>query len=444
MIIDELKRKFQGKRVLIVGLGLLGSGIGLARFFSELDASITVTDLKSKEILQPSIEKLKDYQINFVLGKHNLQDFLESDYLFKGPSVRWDNPNIVAAQKKGIPIFMESSFFAGVCPAKIIGVTGTRGKSTTSKMIFDVIKANGKSVYLAGNVPNVSTISLLNHLTEDDYVVLELSSWQLAGFHAQKISPDVAVFTNFYPDHLNYYETMDDYLYDKEAIYLYQKKENSLIVNENLKGKIKIPPGNTIYFSASDFSEKLEFLKGSHNLENAAAAYKVAEVLGLDKETSLKTLINFNGLPYRQQIIAEKDNVIVINDTTSTTPVAAVYALDSFSDKSVVLILGGNAKKLPYDNLINKLSGVKKIVLLAGSFTDEILPVLTSKYPEKLSGPYDRLEPAIEKGLALAYDLKEKCYLLFSPAATSFAMFNNEFHRGDEFNKIVLSKCKKV
>lgn len=431
MVIEELKEKFKGKKVLVVGLGLLGGGVGVAKFFSELGAHVTVTDLKSEKILKPSIEKLKQYKIKFVLGKHDLDDFLQADIIFKGPSVKWNMP-------KGIPVEMEVSFFLSHCPSLTIGVTGTRGKSTTTQMINEGLKVNGYKPYLAGNLPGSSTIELLHKLTKNDIVVMELSSWQLSGFHHKKVSPNIAVWTNFYPDHLNYYKSMDEYFYDKQAIYLYQKKTDYFVVNKNLQDKLKPSPiAITKYFQPEDYPEKLNYLKGEHNIENASAAWLALQKLKINPQKTLSAINNYQGLAYRQQRVGKKNNVIFINDTTSTTPIATIKALDTFNDKPIILILGGNSKGLPTDDLIGKLKSVKKIVLLTGSFTEEIYGRLKLLYQNKLSEKYNNLEEAVKVAYDEALSLKQESCVLFSPGATSFAMFNNEFHRGEKYNEIV-------
>jgi UDP-N-acetylmuramoylalanine--D-glutamate ligase len=442
-LMESLQAKFRGKKVLVVGLGLQGGGVGVARFFAELGARVTATDLKIEEQLKKSLEKLKSVPIRFVLGKHDLHDFISADYIFKGPAVRWDLPEIIAAQKKGIPIEMEASFFASLCPAKIIGITGTRGKSTVTMMLYGLLKNNGESVYLGGNISDYSTIEILKTATEKDLIVLELSSWQLSGFHKKKISPHIAVFTNLYPDHLNYYKTMDEYWYDKSAIFIYQKQGDYLVANEMLRKKIvrvltAKTQQNIKYYQPSDFPQPLRYLKGEHNKENASAVLHVANILGVDEKKAIDFITQFKNLSYRQEIIAEKNKAIFINDTTSTTPVATIKAIDSFSDARIILILGGNAKNLPTDELMNKLKSVEKIILLAGSFTDLIKPELYKNYADKIVGSYDDLEEAIKKAYKTAQQFKKQnIYILFSPGATSFAMFNNEFHRGEEFNKIV-------
>ncbi len=442
-LIESLKRQFSGKRVLVVGLGLLGGGVGLVRFFYDLGAKVTATDLKTEKDLKDSLDKLKDLNIKLTLGSHQEKDFLEADYIFKGPSVPWDLPQLIKAQQQGITVDMEMSFFVRHCPAQIIGITGTRGKSTTTTIIYEVLKNNNLPVFIAGSLPQISTISLLGKLTQKDWVVLELPSWPLSGFHRFKISPHIAVFTNFYPDHLNFYPSMTDYLYDKKAIYLYQKENDYLVANKSLKEFIEKdkPKSKIIYYDAFDFPEKLKTLMGLHNQENAAAALKVAEILHIPLDRVMTTIANFKGIPFRQEILGEKDNVIFINDTTSTTPVATIKAVETFSSKPMVIILGGNSKRLPTEELINSLDRVTKIVLLKGSFTEEILPLLKIKYDDKITGSFGDIQEAVrvafDQAKKISFEQKVKAYLIFSPGATSFAMFKNEFHRGEEYNKIV-------
>ncbi len=445
ILLKTLQKEFKDKKLLIVGLDLQGGGIGLARFFARLGANVMVTDLKDEKKLKSSIDQLTGYSITFHLGGHNLKDFLSADYIFKGPSVSWDLPEIKAAQEKGIPVEMELSFFCSLSPAKIIGITGTRGKSTTSFLTYKVLKELGFSVYLAGNVSGISTIELLEKVDKNDWVVLELSSWALSGFHQKKISPHIAIFTNFYPDHLNYYKSMNDYLYDKTAIFAYQKKGDFFIANEKIKKvlddgakkfNLKLPK-KIYWFNGNQVSFTLKNLKGDHNKENVAAVLKLIQILNLNQEKAKKIISNFKGLPFRQEIIKEKENVIFINDSTSTTPTATIKAIERFHDKKIILILGGNSKNLPFDELIKHLKKVEKIVLLAGSFTDEIYPILSKKFNHKISPIFEDLKKAIDFAFFYAKKVNFPVYILFSPGATSFAMFNNEFHRGEIFNQIV-------
>ncbi len=436
---SHVRQLVENKSILVVGLGLQGGGLGLTKFLADQGARLTVTDIKSKEELRPSIDALSDYDITYSLGKHKVDDFLKADIIFKGPSVPWDLPELQAAQEKGIPIEMETSFFAKQCPGKIIGVTGTRGKSTTSHMIFTVLKELHASIYLAGNIPEVSTISLLQTITEKDIIVLELSSWQLSGFHRAQISPWIGVFTNFYPDHLSFYPLLDDYLYDKKAIYRYQKPTDYLIAHNSLKEIISKdnPQSNVDYYNSGDFPGDLRYLMGKHNRENAAAALMTVEKVGCPPDDAVPIIKNFKGLAYREELIKKVDGVSFINDSTSTTPTSTMKAIDAFQSKPIILILGGNNKKLPVDKLLSELSKVDFIILLKGTFTDEVLPQLRKLYPDKISRVYEDLTESVKEAYRKAKSLKREAVILFSPGATSFAMFKNEFHRGSEFNRVV-------
>lgn len=440
---DTLQKRFRGKKVLIVGLGLQGGGVGMARFFSNLGAYVKVTDRKNGDELSESVQKLASYKnISYSFGVHSTADFISSDYIFIGPSVRWDMPQIQEAQRKGIPIEMEASFFASVCPACVIGVTGTRGKSTVATMVFSLLRKTGKRAFLAGNVAGSSTVEILKYVEKDDYVVLELSSWQLSGFHRKRISPHISVFTNVYPDHLNYYASMDEYLFDKKAVYLYQTQSDYLIAHEDLKKIIEndYPKSTVMYFKSSDYTGKLPYLRGMHNRDNASSVLKIAEVLGIKKTTAEETLFEFRGLPGRCEVMKKKDNVFFVNDTTSTTPVATIKAIDSFNGETIVLILGGNSKNLPVVELLDKLDQVEKIILLKGNFTEQVFASMDHLGQEKVVETFDSLEKAVDAAYGAAKELakeKKSVYILFSPGATSFGMFKNEFHRGDEFVRIV-------
>lgn len=438
--VDTLKEQYQGKNVLVVGLGLLGGGLGIARFFAELGARVRVTDQKSEQELAPSIRALHGLSIEYTLGRHDVADFLWADIIFKGPFVQWSLPELMRATEKGTPIEMELSFFASVCPAPIIGITGTRGKSTTTSMVSHILLESGRTTHLAGSLPHLSTINLLKDVSPGDWVVMELPSWPLSGFHRKKISPHIGVFTNFYPDHLNYYSSMEEYFHDKTAIFKYQESKDYLVANGSLEPKLQgLGIKSAVhYFSANDYPELTLSVPGNHNRENAAAAIMAAICAGVGQSQAIRAVSSFTGLPYRLQTVRTHDGITVVNDTTSTTPVATLTALQTFSDRPVILIFGGKDKNLPYAELLPALENVKRITLLKGSFTDKIMPELTSRFPEKLSPIYTDLEEAYKDANNWARQMAaEKPVILFSPGATSFAMFNNEYHRGEAFNAIV-------
>lgn len=201
--------QFKGLKITLMGLGLLGRGIGDARFLAECGANLTVTDLKHEIELVESVEQLKGYEnITFVLGEHREEDFVKADLVLKAPATPFDSPYIQAAEKADVHVTMSTALFAQFAQehgVTIVGVTGTRGKTTVAHMIYETLKGAGKKVHLGGNIRGMSTLELFPEIQEGDIVVLELDSWQLQGFAAEKISPNVAVFTNLMPDHLNYY-----------------------------------------------------------------------------------------------------------------------------------------------------------------------------------------------------------------------------------------------
>lgn len=433
---------FRNKKVLILGLGLLGRGVKDAIFFAELGAKVTVTDLKTEKDLKESLDKLKPYSnIQYTLGAHHDEDILNSDIIIRNAAIPASSPLLKLAQKNKIPIDMDESLFAEYCPARIIGITGTRGKSTTTKMIGSMLKdlyKEGK-VYIAGNLQGEATLPLIKQVKENDIVVLELSSWQLQGFGWKKISPQIAVFTNVYEDHMNSYKDMAEYINDKKIIYKYQTKKDFCVININnkytkeldkeIKSQIK-------WFSSKDIPNQWELkIPGKHNRENAAAALAVGRILGFNDDKIKTCLTNFSGLEHRLEFIQEINGIKFINDTTSTTPIAGIKALQSIN-APIVLLAGGATKNLDLKPFAKEIiKKVKAVILLNGSATDDLENLIKkNKGEELISGRYDSFEDAVKHAYAIS--LSGDCVLL-SPGCASFGMFKNEFDRGDQFRKIV-------
>ncbi len=437
--LKDFADSIKGKKVIVMGLGLQGGGVDAASFLARLGANVLVTDLKPEKELKPSIKKLSQFKnIEFVLGKHREEDFKGAKLVIKGPSVPWESLYIKKAIEKEIKVYTSISLFFLLSPTKnLIGITGTRGKTTTSYMIHEVMKAFKKDVRLLGNIPNTFLLNSLFNLKRDSWVVLELSSWQLSGLHKIKVSPKYAVFTNFYPDHLNFYKNQKEYFYDKAAIFLYQSPHDFLIFNKRFKYLLKDCELKTklIYFSKEDFPWSLKLL-GEHNQENAAAVFKLSQVLELDKKRVVGILSNFSGLPYRLEKVGESRGIIFVNDSTSTTPVAGSVAIQTFSGKRIFLILGGDSKNLPFKELEEEFGRIEKAFFLKGSFTDEFMPVVKRKYGNKVYPKvFNNLKEAVLK--AFEFAKSKGGVVLFSPSATSFSLFRNEFERAEVFNKIV-------
>ncbi len=433
-----------------MGLGVQGGGVGVARYFARHGAQVLVTDLKSDTELAGSIKELGEFPyITYHLGGHHEKDIIEADCIVKGPSIPWDNMFVEEALKRNIPVIMETAYFAQNTKATLVGITGTRGKSTTTTCIYAALKKfyTKGEVFLSGNVPGNCAIELLDIAKENDIVVLELSSWQLSGFHRIQVSPSVAVFTNIYEDHLNYYDNMVEYVYDKTAIFAYQKPKDTLITTAKTLAILKTHratlPSHLIECSADDFEGKLLHIRGEHNKLNAALALVTVEQMlpGVDRKSIAACIGDMKTMHFRQEVIGVHKNVTVVNDSTSTTPISAITALDTFQDRKIVLILGGNSKKLSMHDLTASIEKYQKnicrIVLLKGSMTDEIAPELMKMSDITCTEIFDDFTLAVRRSMEEASKITEPVYLLFSPGATSFAQFRNEFDRGEKFNAIV-------
>ncbi|MFA6430437.1 MAG: UDP-N-acetylmuramoyl-L-alanine--D-glutamate ligase [Candidatus Paceibacterota bacterium] len=428
------KEFFNGKKVTMLGLGLLGRGLNDAKFLAECGAILTITDLKTKEQLEPTIKKLAKYKnIKYVLGEHRLEDFRDCDFVLKAAGVPLDSIYIEEAKKNKIPVEMDESLFAKCAPnVKVVGITGTRGKTTTTYLIYEILKlAFPKKVHLGGNIKGLATLPLLKKVKEGDIVVMELSSWQLQGWGEAKICPNISVFTNLMDDHLNYYKgSVKKYFEDKAKIYTNQNKSDYLICGEKIFKQIGKVKSKKIISKKNDVPKGWKIkIKGDHNLENISYAIKIAEILGVPEKTIKKAVENFGGVEGRQEFLREYKGVKIYNDTTATTPDATIAALNSFgSNKNIVLIMGGADKNLDMGGLIKEIPKYcKKVILLAGTGT------------EKLGGKVDGiLAKSLKEGLLEALKwVKKGDILILSPGFASFGMFKNEFDRGKQFVRLV-------
>ena len=225
---------FRGKRITVMGLGLLGRGVGDAHYLAECGAELIVTDLKTREQLADSVAQLETFpNITFVLGEHRLEDFRDRDLVLKAAGVPLESPYIAEAKQQGTPVRMSADLFMELSGVTCVGVTGTRGKSTVTHMIAAILQEAGKRVLLGGNVRGVSTLALLPEAAPEAVAVLELDSWQCQGLGEANLSPHVAVFTTFFNDHQNYYKNdPGQYLADKANIFLYQGPDDTLVAGQ--------------------------------------------------------------------------------------------------------------------------------------------------------------------------------------------------------------------
>jgi UDP-N-acetylmuramoylalanine--D-glutamate ligase len=448
MVTEEWRSFFKGKRVTQLGLGLLGRGINDAKFLVKHGVDLIVTDKKDELMLAPSIEKLGEWKehIHFVLGGHKLDDFNNRDFILKAAGVPLDSPEIAEARKNGIPIEMDASLFAKLAPKGVIivGVTGTRGKSTTAHLIFHILKTAKRRVFLGGNIKDTATLPLLEKVQPGDVVVLELDSWQLQGFGDSNISPHIAVFTTFMDDHLNYYKNdRDAYFADKANICKYQKSGDVFVVGEQAYERViqEKRPAEVIVARASDVPILWKTkLVGEHNRANISCALAVARSLAIPDVVIKKALASFAGVPGRLEHVRTIRGVRIYNDTTATTPVATTVALRTLGSekkKHIVLIVGGADKQLDFRELIAVIPQYCKAVIVLPGTGSEKLKIELSK----LSLPVLHVGSMTEAvSVAFSKVCRGDC-LLLSPGFASFGPppggFKNEYDRGEQFDKAI-------
>lgn len=482
---EEFSIYFKNKKITMLGLGILGRGVNVAKFLAEQGALLTITDLKTEIELESSISKLKKYKnISFVLGRHRLSDFKRADMVIKAASAPLESEYLKEARRNKIPIYMDASLFAELAPRGviIIGITGTRGKSTVTHLIHHILSTtkvrscntgtnnfggeakamfgNGQykdnvfagTAFLGGNVRGIATLPLLKKIRPGDAVIMELDSWQLQGFGDAKLSPHIAVFTNFMPDHMNYYKgDMKRYLKDKVNIFTRQNEENILIIGSQVRraahdlfsGSTAIRKmftrgkGSKFEIFENDIPKSWKLrIPGVHNRYNAALAISVCRALGISDKEIKKGVESFNGVSGRLEFVRRAGGVKYYNDTTATTPSGLYVALESLAgrSKNIVLIAGGNDKELQYDyitKIINKT--VKALVLIDGTATKKILNELPKRVPYPIN-IVDNMKDAV---MAARQSAQKGDTILLSPGATSFGVFINEFDRGDQFVAIV-------
>jgi len=451
----------QGLKITVMGLGLNGGGLASALFFASKGAEVTVTDLRDKEILAPSIDKLKNYNITFVLGQHNIKDFENADIVIKNPAVRKKSPYLEASKivETDLSIFMRLHSRRD----RTIAVTGSKGKSTTVSAIYHTLKTVYKGAKLGGNI-TTSPLSFIDEIKEEDPLVLELSSWQLADLKGKNLlTPHIAVITNILPDHQNSYSCMDEYVDDKKLIYKDQGKHDFTLCSyddEYGRSFYSETEAEAVYFSAEELPEGItgSFLtetgegfytcngrktaildreismKGMHNRLNLLTAASALYLFGIKAEITRKTLSDFKGIPDRMEFVSEKRGISFYNDTTATIPEAVVAAVSSF-DNGVRLIAGGTDKELDFKIFSSLKDKTEMIYLLEGSGTDKIIPILEeNSIPFK--GPCSSLRDSFKEALS---DAEKGDNIIMSPGCASFGMFKNEFERGETFRELVRS-----
>ncbi|HEV8229529.1 MAG TPA: UDP-N-acetylmuramoyl-L-alanine--D-glutamate ligase [Candidatus Limnocylindria bacterium] len=462
---EVAREDFRGKRVTIVGLGRGRMTAGLARFLVSCGAVLTITDAKTREQLTEGIERLGDTPAELVLGPSSDDAALaDPDFVFVNPALRPRSATIMRALQGGIPVLTEMGLFFRLCPSTIVGVTGTKGKTTTTTMIGRILSKGSRRVVVGGNIGR-AIIQDLDHLTKDDIVVLELSSYQLETIAH---SPHVAVVTNIGEDHLDHHGTRESYIAAKRNIVAWQGANDFAVLNLDdpatvaihtgaasmvrgyslvlhprhgglldAEGRLVLTDGDrrTPVCAASELR-----VPGRHNVANALAAAIVGDIFDVAPEVIGATLREFEGVPSRLETVAETDGVLWVNDSASTTPAATLTALDTFARPAVV-ILGGVGKDADFTELARALVRRGRGAVLIGIAADEIAAALDAAGAKAAAFTVERartLEDAVTAARRIA---RRGDVVLLSPAAASTDMFVSADERGERFTALVRSEA---
>jgi len=457
---------FKGKRATIIGLAR--EGTALARFLAERGAIVTVSDQKKEEELKENIAELKGLPISFVLGGHPGEILDRVNVLFLSPGVPRDAPIVVAAEEKSIPISSETKLFTELCPAPIIGITGSSGKTTTVSLVGQMLKASGFRTWVGGNIGQ----PLIGHLREiepTDKVVMELSSFQL---EIMEWSPPIAAILNITPNHLDRHPSMEAYTQTKLNILRFQRPGNIAILGHDLISNIQYPIPNIqsrfLTFSLNEEVGQGAFLRdgeiilrlenaeqricsadeikllGRHNLENVLAACAIAAVAGASRQALAYVATTFEGVEHRLELVREMGEAPAVryyNDSIATSPERTVAALRSF-DQPIVLLAGGRDKHLPWDEMARlTLEKVRCLVLFgeAAPIIEEAIRVSgvgfrVSRDLEEFVHRCQTLDEAVE---AAAREAQPGDVVLLAPGGTSFDAFRDFAERGERFRELV-------
>jgi len=451
--------KLENKKILILGFGREGQSTYtfLRKYFP--DKTLYLRD-KSEMAFKdsPLISVMsKDKNLIVAHGNEYLQNISEFDVIFKSPGIPNKLTEIKTAIKNGVILTSQSELFLNMVKGTVIGVTGTKGKSTTSSLIDHILKVSGYKSVLIGNIGN----PCLDYLSEDSpetYFVFEFSSHQLSNL---KTSPKIAVFLNIFREHLDYYEDFDDYVSAKANITLYQSKEDFFIYNSDFPRISKfsqMTKALKLNFSTTKISsdafvkdgyvwinnEKLLPLKeapltGGHNLNNIEAASLVVSTVGIDTHSISKALQSFHPLEGRLEEVGSIGDVLFINDTLSTIPESAIAAMESFSDSTIIPIIGGYDRDIDFSRLVSYLAKSENIhsIVLIGTVSGQIERLLSqSKYKGKVFnfGKSASMKEIVDKAYS---EVNGEGVVLLSPAAASFDMFASYKERGDLFKEAV-------
>lgn len=460
MVNDAPGGTWAGKRVTIMGLGVLGGGVGAARYLATHGAHVTVTDMRSEADLAESKALLADLPITYHLGGHLDSDFtpVGVDVLVRNPGVPMDSPYLSMARESGVQVEMEMSIFFRDCPAPIIGITGTKGKTTVSELIGTILRTWRADALLAGNM-GISAVLELDRLQADTPVALELSSFQIESLNDHRLAPLVAVFTNIFPDHLDRYRDFDHYADTKRLMVAPMARDDVVVYNvddpearaiESMTQATLLPfgleardgndawlEGNTLVVAfngqrSTYVRPGILALSGDHGARNALAALAAVTAYGVPNEAIAAGLAAFPGVDNRLQQVANVQGVKWVNDTSATAPTAAIAGVRVLAPKghTLHLIAGGADKRTDLTPFADELARHDVAVYLLQGTATPALRALLDDRKVPVTGEYDSMHAAVTD---IASNVCPGDVAALCPGCASFGMFRNEFDRGRQF-----------
>lgn len=457
MTLDEYVESIKTKSIAVIGIGI--SNIPLIDLLIESGVSVTLCDKRGAEAIGEPAKKFAAMGAEMRLGADYLEN-LDFDIIFRTPGLLPSDPHLVAAQENGTVITSEMEAFFALCPCKTIAITGSDGKTTTSSIIAELLRASGKRVHLGGNIgrPLLTDVPDIN---PEDIAVLELSSFQL---HSINIRPNIAVITNISPNHLDVHPNFEDYVFAKRSIFENQQEDDLLVVNcdnpytakfanecrsqvrffsrrETLKNGV-FCRDNMIYISRNFEVDSIipasEIrLPGVHNVENYMAAFAAVDGM-TDWDECRNVARTYGGVAHRLELVRQLHGVSYINDSIASSPTRTIAGLRAMRQKPI-LIAGGHDKHIPFDKLADEISERVKALFLTGDTAEKIAAAVKKSVfydPSRLPITIvDDLNAAILAAKAMATDGD---IVLLSPACSSFDRFRNFAERGDLFRNIVM------
>ncbi len=444
-----------------MGLGRFGGGLDSALFAAKAGAEVCVTDLANETELADSLGKLKEYDISFCLEEHREDDFRQTDILIVNPAVPLDNKYVEIARKAGCLVTSQMELFFQLCPARIIGITGANGKSTTTSLTAHLLKSGcGQegvgydNVFLGGNIGHQPLLDIVDEMKNNDVAVLEISNFQLEQLAQIQVAPDIALITNLTANHLDRHGTFETYCCVKEGVFQYQKADGDApvvsifnaedpITRDWYQKYLKDSGRQCLAFNADDVSDEYAEvfrLPGRVNRSNLAAALAIVSCFNVDPKRIKEAIQSFEGLPNRCQLIAETNGVRWYDDSKATTPVSTMAALNGLETKRgqtpfIVLIAGGYDKQISFAELGICIAHRVKAAMLIGQTAPKIAEVIQAASRSDYVIKYaDSMEQAVQVAHELAASGDA---VLMSPACASYDMFKNYTERSEVFIKAV-------